>query len=483
MYVNPHQAQTGSEPLTLPLVVDLDGTLLRSDLLVETGISYLALGPAAWARLTGALTAGKAALKAAIAQKITIDPAVLPYNADVLNLVAEARRAGRPVYLASASNEAYVRAIADHLGFDGWFASNASENLAGDTKRLCLVTAFGQKGFDYVGDSRADLDVWHAARHAIAIAPRPAVRKQLEASHESVTVIPSHDGGWRSWLKLLRPHQWAKNALIFVPMLTAHKLDPTNVLATVLTFIAFSIVASSVYVFNDLVDLDADRRHPTKCKRPLAAGKVSIKAAVLAGPLLTIAGALIAASVSWPVFGFVACYFGLTLAYSFYLKRKMLIDTIVLAGLYTLRVLTGAAAVDVPVSEWLLGFSMLIFTSLALIKRYVELATRVDADLPDPANRNYRKSDLDIVAMLAAAAGFNAVTIFALYLSSDAVQHLYRTPKLLWLICPILMYWLARALLMAHRRYMDDDPIAFAMRDKNSLLAFALVVVIVLAAL
>jgi 4-hydroxybenzoate polyprenyltransferase/phosphoserine phosphatase len=483
MNISPHHIRLVPSELALPLVVDLDGTLLRGDLLVETGIAYLASGPEAWLKLFRAARSGKPAIKATIAEKIAIDPATLPYNADVLDLIAEARHAGRPVYLASASNETYVRAIAAHLGFDGWFASSSSENLSGDTKRLRLVAMFGENGFDYIGDSRADLDVWQSARQAIAVAPSTAVRKQLEANHGAVTIIPSRAGSWRSWMKLMRPHQWAKNALVFVPMLTAHKLDLASVLAAALAFVAFSITASSVYVMNDLVDIDADRQHPTKKTRALAAGDVPVKAAALVGPALTVAGMLIAASISWSVFGFVAGYFALTLAYSLYLKRKMLIDTIVLAGLYTVRVLTGAAAVDVPVSEWLLGFSMLMFTALALIKRYVELTTRVDADLPDPTNRNYRKSDLTIIAALAVASGFNAITIFALYVSSDAVQHLYRTPKLLWLICPILMYWLARALLMAHRRYMDDDPIIFALRDKNSRLAFLLIAAIILAAL
>jgi 4-hydroxybenzoate polyprenyltransferase len=482
MYVARVRDQDVEREWVPPLVVDLDGTLLPSDLLVETGIAYLALGPKAWMTLFGALKGGRAAIKAAIAKEIAVDPTVLPYNADVLALIAAAREAGRPVYLASASNEAYVSAIAAHLELDGWFASNASENLAGSAKTRRLVEAFGEFGFDYIGDSRADLAVWPAARRAIAVEPSASVRKQLRASHPAVTIVPAPSGGWRSWLKLLRPHQWAKNTLVFVPMLTAHKLDLETIIAAVLAFVAFSVTASSVYVINDLVDIEADRRHPTKRNRALAAGKVSVKAAALVGPALTVVGLAIAAAVSWSVLALVAGYFALTLAYSVYLKRKMLIDTIVLAGLYTMRILTGAAAADLPVSEWLLGFSILMFTSLALIKRYVELATRVDADLPDPTNRNYRKSDLDIVAALAAASGFNAVTIFALYVSSDAVQHLYRSPKLLWFICPILMYWLGRALLMAHRRYMEDDPIAFALRDRNSQLAFVLIGAIVLAA-
>jgi 4-hydroxybenzoate polyprenyltransferase len=234
---------------------------------------------------------------------------------------------------------------------------------------------------------------------------------------------------------------------------------------------------------NDLVDIDSDRKHPSKKRRPLAAGMVSIQHAMVLAPLL-VAVSLILALMIAP--NFAAVLFGyliLTTAYTFILKRKMMVDVVVLASLYTIRVIGGAAAITVPISEWLLGFSMFIFVALALIKRYIELAARLDADLPDPSNRNYRKSDLDIVAALAAAAGFNAVTVFALYISSETVHTLYRNHTMLWLICPIMMYWLSRALMLAHRRLMDDDPIVFALRDWNSLVAAVLIGAIIISAI
>jgi 4-hydroxybenzoate polyprenyltransferase/phosphoserine phosphatase len=469
----------------VPLVVDLDGTLIRSDLLVESAFAHIGTNPLRVFPLIAALARGRAALKAEIAHGAAIDVAHLPYEDWILNLIREARAAGRPVYLASASNERYVGAIADYLGlFDGWFASSGHENLSASTKAARLIETFGEKRFDYIGNDRADLAVWSVARRSLAVHPSASVRRALLAINREAEIVElPKSGQLRSWIKLLRVHQWAKNALVLVPVLTAQRLDLLSVTQAVGAFFAFSFAASAVYILNDLVDLDADRKHPSKKGRPLAAGTVPILKATVVGPILVVIAGGLALSIT-PLFaGVLLGYMILTTAYTFILKRKMMVDIVALASLYTIRVMGGAAAISVPVSEWLLGFSMFIFTALALIKRYIELAARMDADLPDPANRNYRKSDLDIVAALAGAAGFNAITVFALYISSDTVRQLYRHPKALWLVCPILLYWLGRALLLAHRRLMDDDPILFALRDWNSLLAFGLIGVIMIAAI
>jgi 4-hydroxybenzoate polyprenyltransferase len=286
----------------------------------------------------------------------------------------------------------------------------------------------------------------------------------------------------RSWIKLLRVHQWAKNILVFVPLVTSQHFDLLAFAEAIGAFLAFSLAASAIYILNDLVDLDADRKHPSKQFRPLAAGTVAITKAMILIPVLLFVGFAGALAIAPALAMVLFAYISLTTAYTFVLKRKMLVDVLALAALYTIRVIGGAAAISVAMSEWLLAFSMFIFTALALIKRYVELAARIDLDLSDPTNRNYRKSDLNIVAALAAAAGFNAVTVFALYISSDAIRPFYRHPKALWIICPILMYWLARALLMAHRRLMDDDPIVFALRDRNSYLALGAICLILIGA-
>ncbi len=468
----------------VPLVVDLDGTLISTDLLVESAFARLGADPFAAVEIARAVGRGKTALKASLADQARLDVAHLPYNSAVLALIRSARAEGRPVYLASASNERYVREIAEHLDlFDGWFASTAETNLSSAAKAKKLVDVFGTQGFDYIGNDRADLAVWAAARRSIAVDPSGSTRRNLLQRSPEAEVIKATGSRPRAWIKLLRVHQWAKNALVLVPLLTAQKFDLLSISQALGAFLAFSLTASAIYILNDLVDLDADRHHPSKKRRPLAAGTVPILQAIAAAPLMALAGIILAGAIS-PLFLVVLVgYVVLTTAYTFVLKRKMMIDIVVLAALYTIRVIGGGAAISVPISEWLLGFSMFIFTALALIKRYVELAARVDADLPDPSNRNYRKTDLDIVAALAAAAGFNAVTVFALYISSDNVRLLYRHPLALWLVCPILMYWLGRALMMAHRRFMDDDPIVFAIKDPNSLVSFGLIAIIMIAAI
>jgi 4-hydroxybenzoate polyprenyltransferase len=465
-----------------PIVVDLDGTLLRTDLLVESAFADLGRDPWRVLKLFSAVWRGKAALKAEIAAKTDIDVSHLPYDEDVVSIIRQRRAEGSQVYLASASNERYVQAVADHLGlFDGWFASNDRENLSSGLKARRLVETFGEGGFDYVGNSRADLAVWNVADRCISVRASPGVRSKLRDMDPDAIVLETRHGS-RQWTKLLRVHQWVKNALVFVPLVTAHRFDLLAVSEAIGAFMAFSLAASAIYILNDLVDLDSDRKHPSKRLRPLAAGTFAITRAMALIPVLLLVGFTIALVVS-PAFAVVLLtYISLTTAYTFVLKRKMLVDVLALASLYTIRVYGGAMAISVPMSEWLLAFSMFIFTALALIKRYIELAARIDKDLSDPTNRNYRKSDVDIVAAFAAASGFNAVTIFALYISSDAVRPLYRHPEALWLICPILMYWLSRALLMAHRRLMDDDPVIFALRDRNSYIALGLIGLILIGA-
>jgi 4-hydroxybenzoate polyprenyltransferase/phosphoserine phosphatase len=467
-----------------PLVVDLDGTLVRSDLLIETGFAEVARNPLSLLALCRTLIQGKAALKHRLAESAEFDPSVLPYDEAVLGRIRKAKEEGRQVYLASASNQRLVKAVADHLGlFTGWFASDETVNLAGDTKARRLVMEFGEGGYDYVGNDAADLPVWATAAQAIAIRAPASVRRALVQRGQEVEHLSAEQPTWRTWAKLFRVHQYVKNVLVFIPLFLAHQFSLDLVTKAVLAAVAFSLCASSVYVLNDLVDLQADRQHPTKRNRPLASGAIPPIDGVVAAPILFVASMLVAASVSFQFLAVMLGYFVLTTAYSFILKRKMLVDVIALAMLYVIRLVAGAVAVQVVFSEWLLAFSMFFFMALALIKRYVELAVRTDSGLSEPENRNYKLSDLEVVGGLAAAAGFNAVTVFALYISSDTVHSLYRRPQLLWLICPVLLYWISRALMMAHRRHMDDDPIAFALRDKNSIVAGVMIALLLIAAI
>ncbi|MBV9405266.1 MAG: UbiA family prenyltransferase [Acidobacteriaceae bacterium] len=466
----------------LPLVVDLDGTLIRSDLLIEALFQRLVSSPSSVILNFFALRHGKAHFKDAVARGVSFDPATLPYDEVVLRQVREAVTEGRPVYIASASNARFVSVIAEHFGFfSGWFGSDSVTNLSGENKARLLVETFGEGGFDYIGNDRADLHVWSKASKRFCVRTPARVKKHVRAA--GVDVLPSPRPSLSSWLKLIRVHQYAKNALIFLPLFTAHKFDLPSLLDCMLAIAAFSLCASSAYIFNDIIDLAADREHPTKRARPLASGKIALQDGVCAIPILFLCAFALALWVSPAFLAILLGYFALTISYSIWLKKKMLVDIVALAMLYTLRVIAGAVAIGVFVSEWLLAFSMFLFTALALIKRYIELATRLDRELPDPANRNYKQADMQIVAALAGAAGFNAVTVFALYISSDTVHSLYRHPKFLWLVCPILMYWLSRMLMMAHRRQVHDDPIVFALKDRISILASVCIAAIMLLAI
>lgn len=473
-----------SESRARPLVVDLDGTLIRSDLLIESAFACFAMNPVRSYRVLLALARGKACLKGYIADLVKIDAATLPYDPAVLARIEAARQSGRPVYLASASNERFVQDVATHLGvFDGVFASCRQTNLSGAEKARKLVEAFGERGFDYIGNHATDLPIWARANKAIAVRVPQSVKRTLERRGIEAEFLPSTGAGLAAWIKLIRVHQYAKNALVFLPLFTGHRFDAGAIVTAFLAFWAFSLCASSVYILNDLADVASDRSHPTKRNRPLASGEIPPQAALVFMVVLLAAAIALAASISLQFLGVLAGYYALTTGYTFVLKRKMIIDVITLAALYTIRAIGGAVAVGIEFSSWLLIFSIFFFTALALMKRYTELAVRLDRGLSDPDNRNYQLADLTIVAALAAAAGMNAVTVFALYISSDAVQRLYSRPQFLWLACPLLMYWIGRALMMCHRRLMHDDPVVFALKDRVSLATAAVLVVVVLVAI
>jgi 4-hydroxybenzoate polyprenyltransferase len=465
------------------LVIDLDGTLIRTDMLYESFFASATEGIKHYWLVLKALSRGKAPLKAYLAGVATIDCDLIPFDQEVLDFARNAKKQGRRLYLATASDRKQADQIALFLGiFDGVFASDGNVNVSGETKARLLIEAFGQGGFDYLGNAAADLAIWKHARKSYVVGNSRALTRRAKSLNIDIETIAPSKLSLRLWLNALRVHQYAKNALIFVPLLTAHAYTLPSVLRAILAFVAFSLCASSVYLLNDLIDLRADRQHPTKQKRPFACGVIPLARGVMAIPILLAVAYVCAVRISLLFTAVLTAYFVLALAYSFILKRKLMADIVVLAALYTARVIAGAAAILVAPSEWLLAFSVFIFTCLALVKRYVELALRIDEELPDPSNRNYRLNDLPVIGALAAASGFNAVTIFALYVSSPAVVGLYRHPELLWLLCPILMYWLSRIVILAHRRVIDDDPIVFALRDRVSRVCAGFMIAIVLVA-
>ena len=475
---------SSNEPCAI--VVDLDGTLVRTDLLIEGFAQLFSQDQFAAIRTLGELARGKAAFKAAIAAQADLDIASLPYNQDVLTWLEERRSEGHRLYLASAADQKLVGEIADHLGFfHGWLASEGTTNLAGDSKAARIQELLEGRPFIYLGNEAADLPIWQVAAGCVGVNCSGRIKRTLlsDANGKQPTFIGDRKGTWRSWIKLIRIKQYVKNALVAVPLLASHQFTSSNLGLTLLAIVAFSLCASSVYILNDLIDIESDRAHPTKRKRPLAAGDVPILWAVPVAVCLSIVAFGIASLIGVLFFLLLAAYFLLTFAYTLMLKRKMMVDIVTLALLYSLRILAGSAAIGVFPSEWLLGFSLFIFLSLACVKRYIELARRLDSGKQGRlANRNYDVADLSIVGSLAAASGFNAVTFQALYISSDAVRKLYPHPQFLWITCPIMIYWIGRNLLLANRRLMHDDPIVFALDDCPSIACGALIGVAAVAA-
>ncbi|UPK27120.1 UbiA family prenyltransferase [Bradyrhizobium sp. 195] len=416
------------------LAIDLEGALLRSELLMEALFSRPAL---MLARFGAGGRPGMAALTDILA-RAEIDYAHLPYDSDVLNRALAARARGEKIYLVARRFADHAAGIATHLGFDG------------------------------------------------VVTPADLAAGSLPFDRASIEQIENRDrsrAGFKTWAKALRVYQYAKNTLVFVPVITAHQLNPASFGSALLAFLAFSACASGAYLMNDLLDLAADRQHPTKRHRALAAGDLPISSALLAIPALWLFAVAAGLCISPLFLGVLGAYLVTTIAYSLVLKRKMLVDIVTLAGLYTLRIVAGAVGVGVVLSEWLLIFSLFVFTSLALIKRFSELSMRESAGLADPSNRDYRVTDLHVIAAMAAASAMNAVTVFSLYVSSSAVTPLYSRPWMLWLLNPLLLYWFGRALMMAHRREMPDDPILYTFRDGASRVTVAAMICIMLAAI
>lgn len=465
-----------------PLCVDLDGTLITSDTLYESVLLLFRERP--WLILLTPfwVLRGRARFKRAIAEHTQLDPKALPYRAELIAALRSCRAAGRKIVLATAADRSIAEGVARHLGlFDAVYASDGQQNLKATRKRDLLSVTYGDVGFDYVGDSAADRPIFEAATRGYLIGASSRAAREAKALPELVVV--SKRPSWvRALVKELRPHQWAKNALVLLPVvLAAGHASGAQMLAALLATLAFCFCASAGYVFNDLIDIEADRAHATKFKRPFASGALP----VIAGPPLFCA-LLVASfvlSVTLLPIGFsvmLALYFVGTLTYSVYWKRLLLLDVLVLAGLYTHRILSGGVASEIRVSAWLLGFSMFFFTSLAFAKRYVELKALTGDD--KVLNRGYCRADLEMVTSMGTASGYIAALVFVLYVDSEAVRATYQVPTLLWLVLPVLLYWLGRIWLLAGRGQMQDDPVRFALKDKKSVLCGAIVFAILGAA-
>lgn len=470
---------------TTPIAVDLDGSLIHTDILYETFIRAVFRHPWCLFMLVPWLLKGRAHLKMRLAELVDFDIAALPYNQDLLAYLREQKT--RDLILCTATNEVLAKNIADHLGiFSDAIGSTATVNLTGTKKAELLCQRFGEKNFSYVGNESRDLKIWKHAASAIVVERREKLAKQLKG------VCPVEHGCKaplttpKVLFKALRMHQWVKNLLLFVPLLTSHQFADLELLAkSALAFLAFGVCASATYLINDLSDLDSDRVHWKKRFRPLAAGTLSIRRAMFVIAFALPLSAVIAYFIN-PYFLLVlACYVAVTLAYSFVLKRLQTVDILTLASLYTLRIIAGGVAISILPSFWLLAFSMFLFLCLALIKRISEIlkAGGGDGEVKKLSGRGYYTSDLPILNSLATSSGMLSILVFAMYLNSEDVVDLYHLPHLLWLVCPVFSYWIVRILIMSSRGEIDEDPIVFALKDRRSWLAGLIISIILFASI
>jgi 4-hydroxybenzoate polyprenyltransferase/phosphoserine phosphatase len=464
----------------VPLVVDLDGTLIFSDLLWEALVLFLKKSfLRAWL-LPVWLMQGKVAFKERLAAEVELDPAALPYDRKLIELIRDEREQGREVVLATGSHTRFAGFIADHLKlFDKVLATGGGTNLTAHNKARALVALYGEGGFDYVGNSSADVPVWQASRAAYSVTAR---QFRLADGRVTTRVGSERAGAAGSLLKALRPRQWLKNLLVFVPMLAGHALTLDALLASAVAFVAFSLCASSAYLLNDALDAQDDRMHPTKRRRPIAAGTLPLALALATSPLLALAAFALCAAFNPLLLGVVGIYFVTTLAYSIQLKRMLMVDIVTLAILYSLRVLGGSAATTIAPSFWLLAFSFFIFLSLALLKRHSELLNLHREGKEKTRGRGYSTADKMPIGIMGINSAFVSILIFMLYFNSENVLDLYAHPAWLLGILPLLVFWLGRLWTLSFRGQVNEDPVLYVSRDKVSLAVFALCAVLATAA-
>jgi 4-hydroxybenzoate polyprenyltransferase/phosphoserine phosphatase len=458
------------------LFVDLDGTLHTSDLFAECLIQVCQKSPRKIGNLAVAAVKGRAALKRATAGLSFPDISTLPWRQDLLELLAELRAAGCRIVLATATDATWADRVAAHFEiFDDVIASDGKRNLKGKAKLNAILEYCNENGFDdfaYAGDARADLPIWAEATQAYVVGASPAVRKHVQQTHDNVHEVGVKPDAGRALLKTLRPMQWMKNSLLFVPLVLAHELASiAAMLDVIIAFIALSMCASAMYILNDSLDLQADRRHPHKRHRPLAAGTLSIAHAAVCFVALLVGGfGLAAAALPLGFVGLLLAYVALTVVYATWLKREAMADVVVLAGLYTLRVFAGGVAAGIVVSEWLLTLSVFLFLSLAFAKRHAELARLEIEGNFRARGRGYVVSDLDLIRTLGACCGYRSSLVFALYSHNEHSKQLYANAWALWLICPLALFWISRLWLIAVRGQLNEDPVVFALKDRVSLL-------------
>ncbi len=469
------------------LCVDLDGTILDGDSLWESLLALVGSRPWYLLFIPFWLIRGKAALKKEIAERAGLNVSTLNYRPDVVAFLQQEKARGRKLILATGADEGIAARVAEHLGvFEVVLASDGKANLTGTKKKQAIEKLLGGEGFDYIGNSTKDLPIWKCAQGVLVAGASPGLVRELQKAFPVDTVFKGRKTQWPLLWRALRPHHWVKNLLVFVPLVMAHEFrDWSRVTQAILAFASFSFCASALYVVNDLLDLEADRVHPTKRFRPFASGKIPLWAGFLIAPFMLAAGLFTAAQLSsWVFFAEICTYVLLTAFYSTNGKRLPIADVILLTGLYLLRILAGGSATRLLVSPWLLAFSMFLFLSLAFTKRHMELAGQA---LEGPGSRtsskrNYRIEDIDLIRQFGVTSGYISVMVLSLYINSPQITSLYRHPEMIWLALPLLLFWISRVWLIANRGDLHEDPVVFATHDPVSYLLGFIILLILLVA-
>jgi len=467
------------------LCVDLDGTIVKTDTLWESVLIIIRTKPAILLYMPFWLLKGKAYLKNRIATYTQLRPNNIAYNEDVLSFLRSEHAKGREIILATASDCQIAENVARHIGiFSGVLASDGIVNLSGKNKLAAIKNFIGSRGFEYLGNSYADLHIWREATKAHLVKPTRRLFDKVKKVAAVERVFASTEKKWTALIRSLRPHHWVKNLLLFVPLVTSHKInDPELLFRAFIAFMSLSLCASCSYIINDLLDLPADLQHPRKRFRPFASGTLSIKTGLLLSLLLFVTGFTLSISILHVPFTLMlGLYIILTTAYSLFLKEIPILDVLVLAGLYALRVIAGGVVVDIDITTWLVGFAIFIFLSLAFVKRYTELLLIQSEDKKALEGRGYIVRDIEIIRVVGPVSGYLSVLVLALYIHSNEVLLLYKHPWVLWFLGPCFLYWITRIWLIAHRGQMHDDPIVFTIKDKISYILGIVIVIILFTA-
>ncbi|MDD9894629.1 MAG: UbiA family prenyltransferase [Gammaproteobacteria bacterium] len=450
----------------LPLYVDLDGTLIKSDLMFESILLLVKQNLMFVIALPFWLVKGRAYFKAQLAERVQVSVDQLPVNKEFHAHLQNEKKQGRELILISASNQDAVEDVSSHFNlFSDAIGSGPILNLKAHKKLEKIKELTEGEQFSYAGNSIDDLPIWQEASEALLV--NCSDRLANRVNNAQINQFDRPPSLFAKLLQAMRPHQWLKNLLVFVTLVLSHQLDQTSLLLlSLVAYISFCLCASSVYFLNDLFDLNSDRKHQTKCKRAFASGDLPLAAGFIGGPILFLAALAIALSLPQTFILVLLVYWLLTSLYTYFLKTLFLVDVFTLAILYTLRIVAGAAAISVEITVWLLAFSFFLFLGLALVKRVTELLNVIAEGKDKIEGRAYRDSHISFLSRIGSASSAAAIVVFILYITAPETTELYNRPLVLWLICPLLMFLLYRIWQFAHTQKLEEDPVLFALTDR-----------------